>query len=127
MTKIEQEKNIDKTAAFREQFVVGKQIGEGAYGSVRIALYTSMNKRIAIKVYEKKKIRESQRRRSVRREIKILQQIDHRNIVKIFDVFETNNHVNLIMEYIPGVCLSSYLKSQPECKLNEKIAKNMFK
>lgn len=127
LVKVEPNANTDKTAAFRDQFVVGKQIGEGAYGSVRIALYTSMNKRIAIKVYEKKKIREPQRRKSVRREIKILQQIAHRNIVQIFDVYETNNHINLIMEYVPGVCLSSYLKSQPEFRLSEKAAKQMFR
>lgn len=30
------------------------------------------------------------------------------------------------MEYIPGVCLSTYLKSQPECRLGERAAKRMF-
>jgi serine/threonine protein kinase len=38
--------------------------------------------------------------------------LDHPNIVKIYDVVETNNHVNIIMEYLPGISLGTYLKSQ---------------
>lgn len=56
-----------------------------------------MNKKVAIKVYEKNKIKESQRKRSVRREIMILQELSHFNIVKIYDVVETNNHLNIVM------------------------------
>jgi serine/threonine protein kinase len=37
--------------------VVGKQIGEGAYASVRVAIYKPNNKKVAIKIYEKKKIK----------------------------------------------------------------------
>ena len=73
-----------------------------------------LNKKIAIKIYEKKKVKDPPRKKSVRREIKILQQIDHKNIVKILDVIETNNHINLIMEYIPGISLSQYLKNQSD-------------
>ena len=47
--------------------MIGKQVGEGAYASVRVAIWTPLNKKVAIKIYEKKKINEPQRRRSVRR------------------------------------------------------------
>jgi serine/threonine protein kinase len=72
-------------------------IGEGAYASVRIAIYKSLNKKVAIKIYEKEKLREAQKKKSVRREIMILQHLDHENIVQLYDVVETNNHLNLIM------------------------------
>ena len=42
-------------------------IGEGAYASVRVAIYKPSNKKIAIKVYEKEKIKEIQRKKSIRR------------------------------------------------------------
>ena len=47
--------------------MVGKVIGEGAYASVRIAIYKPLNRKIAIKVYEKAKIREIHPKKSIRR------------------------------------------------------------
>ena len=34
----------------------------------------------------------------------------HNNIIKIYDTIETNNHVNIVMEYLGGVSLHGYLK-----------------
>lgn len=36
---------------FKKNYLVGKIIGEGAYASVRVAIYKPLNKKIAIKVY----------------------------------------------------------------------------
>lgn len=49
-------------------------------------MFKPLSKKVAIKVYEKAKLREPQRKKSVRREIRILQMLDHPNIVKILDV-----------------------------------------
>lgn len=51
---------------------MGKQIGQGAYATVRIALHKPTNQKVAIKIYEKTRIKEPQRKKSVRREIKLL-------------------------------------------------------
>lgn len=53
--------------------------------------------------------------------------LNHPNIVKIIDVVETNNHLNIVMEYLPGVSLGSYLKAQPNGKICEKNCKKIFK
>lgn len=37
--------------------------------------------------------------------------MDNVNVVKIYDTFETNNHVNIIMEYVGGLSLHGYLKA----------------
>jgi serine/threonine protein kinase len=62
-----------------------------------------------------------------------LQKIDHKNILQIYDVIETNNHVNIIMEYISGISLNTYLKSQPskiliylDSRLAEKDARKIM-
>ena len=107
--------------------MVGKIIGEGAYASVRIAIYKPLNQKIAIKVYEKSRIKETARKKSIRREIRILQLLTHPNIVKIYDVVETNNHLNIVMEYLPGTSLGSYLKVQPNSRIPEKYCKKIFK
>jgi len=52
--------------------VLGKQIGQGAYAVVRVATRKSDGKKFAIKVYDKSKLTDANRQRSVRREIKLL-------------------------------------------------------
>lgn len=64
---VSQNKKEDLTSLFKQDYVVGKVIGEGAYASVRIAIYKPLNKKIAIKVYEKEKLKEAQKKKSVRR------------------------------------------------------------
>jgi MAP/microtubule affinity-regulating kinase len=109
----------DLTAKFKKEYVVGKVVGEGAYASVRVAIFRPENRKIAIKAYEKVKIRDPQKKKTVRREIKILQTVSHPNIVRIHDVVETNNHVNIIMEYLPGIALGTALKQHPGHRLPE--------
>lgn len=59
----------------------------------------------------------------MRREIKILQMLDHPNIVKIYNVVETNNHLNIVMEYLDGINLCNYLNAQPNHHASENNAK----
>lgn len=121
------EDSVDLTAEFKKDYMVGKVVGEGAYASVRVAMFKPLNKKVAIKVYEKAKLREPQRKKSVRREIRILQMLDHPNIVKILDVVETNNHLNIIMEYLEGISLNTFLTSQQTHKASEKNARAIVK
>jgi len=46
----------------------------------------------------------------VRREIEILEKLDHPNIVKIIDTLESNNHVNIIIEYVSGSSLHHFIR-----------------
>ncbi len=119
--------SVDLTAEFKKDYIVGKVVGEGAYASVRVATFRPLSKKVAIKVYEKAKLREPQRKKSVRREIRILQMLDHPNIVKILDVVETNNHLNIIMEYLDGISLNAYLQDQQGHRASEKHAKTIIR
>lgn len=38
--------------------------------------------------------------------------MNHKNILKMLDVVETNNHLNIIMEYLSGISLSEYAKKK---------------
>lgn len=53
--------------------------------------------------------------------------LDHPNIVKIYDVVETNNHLNIVMEYLDGTSLGSFLKAQHGTRIPEKICKKIFR
>ena len=56
---------------------------------------------IAIKVINKTKM-DPEDLESLKNEVKIMQQVDHPNIVKLIDVFEDEGHWCLVMEYMEG-------------------------
>ncbi|CAD8210643.1 unnamed protein product [Paramecium octaurelia] len=119
--------DTNKTEQFKAQYKVGSRIGQGAYATVRVAIQIESDTKVAIKIYEKTKIKDLQRRKGVRREIEILEKLDHPNIVKILDTVESNNHVNIILEYVSGSSLHHLVRKQPERRLEEEIAKGIFK
>ena len=41
----------DLTTKFKKDYIIGKVIGEGAYASVRVAVFRPENRKIAIKAY----------------------------------------------------------------------------
>ena len=53
--------------------------------------------------------------------------MSHPNIVKIYEAFETDDHVYLVMEYVGGGSLHSYLKERSNRRLEENEAKRVFK
>jgi serine/threonine protein kinase len=53
--------------------------------------------------------------------------LSHPNVVKILDVVETNNHLNIIMEYLDGISLNNYLKSQPNHRAPENHCKAIIR
>ncbi len=55
----------DLTSMFKSNYLVGKVIGEGAYATVRVAIYKPRQQKIALKIYEKSKIKDIQRKKSV--------------------------------------------------------------
>ena len=72
-----------------------------------------MNKRVALKIYLKEKMKDLQRKKSVRREIKLMQRIDHIHVARLYDAIETDTNVILVMEFVGGGSTHGFLKSKP--------------
>jgi serine/threonine protein kinase len=58
-------------------YQLGKQIGNGAYAIVKEALHKPTGERVAIKIYDRFKLMDVQRKKSAIREIKILSKLNH--------------------------------------------------
>ena len=70
---------------------MGKQLGQGAYAVVKEASHKSSGELLAIKIYDKYKLIDAQRKRSVIREIKIMGKLTHHeNIVTLYDTIDTS-------------------------------------
>ena len=82
-----------------DYYEVVKQLGKGGYGKV----YEVKNKKTgeirACKHLSKLNIKNLEK---FRREIEILKKMDHPNIIKLFEVFESDRSIYLIMEECKG-------------------------
>ena len=83
-------------------YVIGNTVGEGTFGKVRCAVHIPTGEKVAVKILEKKRIKEQADVRRVNREIKILKKARHGNIVQLYEVLDTPNSIYLIMEHADG-------------------------
>ena len=93
------------------QFILGKKLGNGAFATVRLATHIKTNEIVAIKIFDKKKLKEKDKIR-LEREINILKKVKHRNIVNMYNAINCKNSIYLIMEYIKGIELFSYVNQK---------------
>lgn len=80
-----------------------------------------------MKIYDKIRLNDPVKKRSVSREITLMQRLDHPNIVKFYDSIDTNKTINLVMEHVKGKSLYSYLKAKRYRRIDERDAKILFK
>lgn len=80
-----------------------------------------------MKIYKKYKLLDPNRRKSVKREIKLMEKMKHTNIIRLYEVIDTTKYVILVMEYGGKTSLHGYLKAQSERRLEEKEAKRIFR
>jgi serine kinase len=69
-------------------YTIGTTIGEGSYAKVKSAYSEKMQKRVAMKIINRKKAPKDFREKFLPRELKILKHINHPNCIKMFEVIE---------------------------------------
>ncbi|CAK59336.1 unnamed protein product (macronuclear) [Paramecium tetraurelia] len=90
-------------------FDQGKTLGEGTFGKVKLATHQITQEKVAIKILEKSKIVDASDIERVTREIQILKQIRHPNLVQLYEIIETQKQLFLVMEYVNGGELFDYI------------------
>ena len=97
-------------------YQIGRTIGKGTFGKVKLGIHTLTGEKVAVKILEKDKIKDSSDVERVSREIKILKQVSNPNIVKLYEIIETQKQLYLIMEYASGGELFDYIVSRTRLK-----------
>jgi len=81
----------------------GKLVGKGNFAKVHIARRKIDDKMFAVKTIEKAKLLENSKNLiSLQKEIQILRRIDHPNVIKLYEVYENDLYVHLILEFLKG-------------------------
>jgi len=91
-------------------FLPGKELGKGSYGCVKLALDKTNGQKYAIKIMSKKAIFEYSNKENLKREINIQRNINHPHITRLYNYFEDNENVYLVLEYAENGSLFHYLR-----------------
>ena len=90
-------------------YLIKKTLGKGTFGKVKLGIYLPRNKQVAIKILEKRKMREEDDIIRLKREFEILSQFNHPNVITISEIFETDEAYFTVMEYCEGGELFNYI------------------
>jgi len=105
-------------------YLLGRTIGQGTFGKVKLGTHIPTGEKVAIKILEKEKISDAADMERVAREIHILKQIRHPNIIQLYEVtptqiIETARQLYLIMEFATGGELFDYIVAHNRVKEKE--------
>ena len=95
-----------------------KNIGEGTFGKVKLAIHILTGEKVAIKILQKSLIKGEKQYERIQNEIKYLKLLNHPNIIKIYEVIENDSSFFIVMEYATGGELFNYIV------LKEKLTEN---
>lgn len=99
-------------------------IGKGKFSIVRMALHLATKTEVAIKVLFKEKMTLEQQE-FAKNEIAIMNLCQHPNIIQIYDVFENEDYLYIVMEKLNGGDLLDYFLNKKR-KLDENRVKTIF-
>ena len=103
---------------FQEFFKPMKKLGKGTFATVFSARKFEDNNVYAIKAFSKEAtFSEVNGRATVKKELEIMRCLSHKNIMKLFEVYESDNSLYVVFELLEGghleekfrVCIMKYL------------------
>uniref|UniRef100_G1PK61 Serine/threonine-protein kinase SIK3 n=1 Tax=Myotis lucifugus TaxID=59463 RepID=G1PK61_MYOLU len=86
-----------------------RTIGKGNFAKVKLARHILTGREVAIKIIDKTQLNPSSLQKLFR-EVRIMKGLNHPNIVKLFEVIETEKTLYLVMEYASAGEVFDYLE-----------------
>ncbi|NWS52729.1 TSSK3 kinase, partial [Chunga burmeisteri] len=106
-------------------YQLGRTIGEGTYSKVKEAFSQKHQKKVAIKIIDKKECSEDFIQRFLPQELQIVTRLHHRNIIRVHKILEcAEGKICLVMELADGDIFDYVLHEGP---LPERHARALFR
>ena len=92
-----------------DRYVLLDLIGQGGMGRVYLARDTRLNRRVALKILSPERVSNPRAIARFQREARVGAQLQHENLVRIYDFGESNGRYFLVMEYIEGKTIGTLI------------------
>ena len=102
-------KTKNKKKPNKGPYLLGEALGEGAFAKVRLATQIHIKEKCAIKIVDKRLLEDTKDIQRLKKEIKILKSIRHKNIIQLFDIMESKTNLYFVIEYCKGGELFDYI------------------
>jgi protein-serine/threonine kinase len=107
------------------EYMLGQTLGEGEFGKVKLGWKKDGSVQVAIKLIRRENLSSNPSRLpKIYREISILRELSHPNIVRLHEMVETDRHIGIILEYASGGELFDYILKHRYLKDN--AARRLF-
>jgi calcium-dependent protein kinase len=90
-----------KKGGLKDRYQIGKKIGEGGFGEVRFCREKDTKEHRAVKFLRKNKLSEYDTKQ-IMHEVKILSEMDHPNIVRLYEFYDEPKNYCLVQELCTG-------------------------
>src|SRR5690554_8224010 len=102
----------NQPTSFNPNYELIEVLGKGGMGYVYKALDKKLNREVALKVLDTSSDAESVKRFYF--EAQAMKELDHQNIVHVFDFGKQANQLFIAMTYVKGTSLASVLQNRKE-------------
>lgn len=93
--------NAGSQAKFNDQYKLGKELGSGAFSVVKEASKKPTGDSYAVKIVTKSKLT-AEDEAALKDEIQVLQELNHPNIIRLYEVFNEKEFYYLVTEKMSG-------------------------
>lgn len=87
-----------------------KTIGKGSYAIVKLAFSTELNFDVAVRIVSLERAGRKVREKFLPRELEIVKELNHPNVVFYYQIIKTNLNVYVVMEYAGDINLRDELE-----------------
>ncbi|KAG5637449.1 hypothetical protein H0H81_004558 [Sphagnurus paluster] len=113
-------------------YLLLQTLGEGEFGKVKLGLHSQWGEEVAVKLIRRGNVDNAVRMSKVEREIEVLRTLKHPNIVRLYDVIETDKYIGIILEYASGgelfdhILAHRYLRERDAAKLFSQLISGVW-
>eukprot|EP00794_Sanderia_malayensis_P007224 gene7224-8032_t len=101
------------------------KLGEGGFAKVLLAEHIPTGQKVAIKIMNKEHLKRMGDLHRAYREINAMKKLSHQHVCQLYQVFETNEDIYMVLEHLAGGELFDYIVAKE--KLNEDEARRFFR
>ncbi|KAH7655234.1 Non-specific serine/threonine protein kinase protein [Dioscorea alata] len=106
------------------KYEIGKTLGEGSFGKVKLARHVDSGRTFAVKILERQRVIDLKIDDQIKREIGTLKLLKHPNVVRLYEVLGSKTKIYMVLEYVKGGEL--FDKIALNDKLSENEARKLF-